>query len=143
VLPIKHVSLQPLVGNATQLQLQLSIPVRQPTTTSATQQPLTTPLLLLSLPAIFPAAFRYGYTSVTFSTDLGRTLVCGSGNFSFAPDNYDKFGRDYQTYRHTKVAAKGRSLLEEVGAEVDAAVAPAGADLDYYQRQGNGWGWST
>jgi hypothetical protein len=43
------------------------------------------------------------------------------------------------------VAAKGRSLLEEVGAEVDAAAAalPAGAGLDYYEKNGMGWGWST
>lgn len=55
---------------------------------------------------------------------------------------------DYQSYKYSKEPAtgtkgKGRNLLEEVGAEIDAAAAPAGAGLDYYEKKGYGWGWST
>lgn len=96
----------------------------------------------------FSSPCRYGYTSVTFSTDLGRNLTCGSGEFTHTPDNYDSYGKDYQSYKYSKEPAtgtkgKGRNLLEEVGAEIDAAAAPAGAGLDYYEKKGYGWGWST
>lgn len=87
---------------------------------------------------------------MTFSTDLGRNLTCGSGEFTYTPDNYDSYGKDYQSYKYSKEPAtgtkgehKGRNLLEEVGAEIDAAAAPAGAGLDYYEKKGYGWGWST
>jgi hypothetical protein len=80
---------------------------------------------------------------VTFHTDLGNTLECGTGDFTYTPDGYDSYGKDYQSYKYGKESGKGRNLLEEVGAEIDAAAAPAGAELDYYEKKGYGWGWST
>lgn len=85
---------------------------------------------------------------MTFYTDLGQEFTCGSGNYSWTPSNYDSYGHDYQQYKYGKEPGHheehdkhSRSLLEEVGAEVDAA--EAGADLDYYSKNGYGWGWKT
>ena len=74
---------------------------------------------------------------MTFYTDLGQNLTCGSGDFNYVPGGYDKWGHDYQNYKYGKHEGRdgkhGRYLLE----------ADAGADLDYYSKKGYGWGWKS
>jgi hypothetical protein len=83
---------------------------------------------------------RYGYSSVTFYTDAGQNLTCGSGDYDYTPDGYEKWGKDYQSYKYgkyedddEKYGKHGRYLLES----------EAGADLDYYSKKGYGWGWKS
>lgn len=77
---------------------------------------------------------RYGYTSVTFTTDLNNTLVCGTGDYSTTPSSFESFGHDYQRGKYVK--EQRRSLLE-----TESSDDVAGADLDYYSKKGYGWGW--
>lgn len=74
---------------------------------------------------------RYGYSSVTFYTDAGQNLTCGSGDYDYTPDGYEKWGKDYQSYKWGKEGNHGRNLLS------------AGANVDYYSENGYGWGWNS
>ncbi|KAF8065727.1 hypothetical protein HT031_002787 [Scenedesmus sp. PABB004] len=78
---------------------------------------------------------KYGYSSVTFWTDLNRNFTCGSASADYTPSDYTSYGKDYQSYKwgKDKHDKYGRHLLEDA----------AGADLDYYSKKGYGWGWES
>lgn len=79
---------------------------------------------------------RYGYTSITFTTDLGNVWTCGSGEYGYSPDGYNGYWASYQNNGWGRQRGARRGLLQ-----TEAAQAEASADPDTFFRKNHGWGW--
>jgi hypothetical protein len=74
----------------------------------------------------------YGYTKITFETDKGQSITCGSSSYTYKPDNYQTYSAEYMTKSWRRPGSESslrsnrtssnRSLLEAAAA---AAVSPA------------------
>jgi hypothetical protein len=78
----------------------------------------------------------YGYTKITFETDKGQSITCGSASYTYKPDGYQSYASNYQTkswrrpdsesvHRPNRTRHSSRNLLEDAAA---ASPAPTVSD---------------
>ncbi|WIA08019.1 hypothetical protein OEZ85_007489 [Tetradesmus obliquus] len=86
----------------------------------------------------------YGYTKITFDTDKGQSITCGSASYTYKPDGYQAYGANYMSKSWRKPDSKSvhrpnrtrnsRNLLDDAAAASspaptisDAAIGSASA----------------